>query len=344
MDSKQLWQAFSVASTLVGGVIGAGFASGQEIVSFFDPLGPASPAGLASAAIVLAAGGLLIVRAASVHGLSDYGQLFRASAGPRFGAAVDVVVSTFLFLTLAVTLAGGAAILRESYQVAGAMALGITCLAGCVLVAGGPSRLFAINSLLVPLLVAVLLAVISIPSPPSVAPAPASRHACLTAAASGCLYGAYNLILGAGILVAGARYGGKAAALIGAVAGAGTLIWLASRVLGACRLAGPEVLRAQIPVAALAALGPPAAVHLYAVVLSLAVLTTAGCVAVSLAERCRFGRLLGRVDLGPPLLIVAAIPLATWGFARLVRTVYPAMGLVGLCWLAVLAIEPFGQE
>ncbi len=281
---------------------------------------------------------------ASARGLSDYGQLFRASAGPRFGAAADVVVSTFLFLTLAVTLAGGAAILHQSYDVAGVISLGITCLGGCLLVAGGPSRLFAVNSLLVPPLVAVLLAVISLPSSHSAHAPPPSTHGCLTAAASGCLYGAYNLILAAGILVAGARYRGKAAALIGAPAGAVTLSWLAARVLAACRLAGPEVLHAQIPVAALAALGPPGAVHLYAAVLGLAVLTTAGCVAVSLAERCRFGRLLGRPALGPPLLILAAGPLATWGFARLVRTVYPAMGLLGLCWLAVLVIEPFGQE
>lgn len=357
-------EAFQVASTLVGAVIGAGFASGQEVVSFFDPLAGGATVGLGLAAAVLAGGSLLVVRTASALRAGDYGSLFRLTAGPGLGALIDAVVSAFLFLTMAVTLAGGAAILRGAYGIPPVPALALASVGSMLMATRGPTRLFRTSAVLVPVLVAVLLLVVNLSPAPSrgrppggqpVPDAPALLQAgdprsageapvpgMLDAAASGALYGSYNLVLGVGVLVAGARYRGRRPALAGAALGGVGLGALAARMLSVCRAAGPEVLAAQVPVAALARRGGQCGVHLYAVAVGLAALTTAGCIALSLAERCRLsGRARG---LAPAAVVVAAAPLASWGFARLVRTVYPALGLVGIVWLAIFVIRADRQE
>lgn len=357
MNRTSLLSAFGVASTLVGAVIGAGFASGQEVVSFFHPLGRSAPAGLTVAALVLAAGGVLVVKSASTLKARDYGALIRLTAGPRFGSVLDALVSAFLFLTLSVTVAGGAAILHGSYGVPPLSALALTCLGGGLMVSRGPAAVFRASSLLVPVLIVALLLVLSRPvaatgppAGPSPSQVPRGVHGDpgaggsarpVDAVASGCLYGAYNLILGVGILVAGARYRGPGPAIAGAGAGGLALGALASRILTACRAAGPEVLEAQVPMAALAAGAAGWEAYLYALALGLAVLTTTGCIALSLAERCGVS---AKGFRGPGVIILAAAPLASWGFARLVRTVYPALGLVGICWLAVLAIGAWGKD
>lgn len=350
-------QSFEVAAALIGAVVGAGFASGQEVVSFFDPLGDRAFQGLAAAAAVLAGGSILVARAAAASGARDYGSLFRATAGPQAGTLLDLLVSAFLFLTLSVTLAGGAAILLSAYGLPAPAGLAVACGGAAILVGRGPARLFRVSGLLVPVLIGVLLLVLCLPvSSPGAfhpdgrsagrrslsaaraipaPPASGGTTGLLDAVAAGLLYGCYNLVLGAGILVAGVRYRGRGPALAGAAAGGLVLACLALKILAACRAAGAEVLAAQVPVAALAAGAGNIGVHLYVAAVGLATLTTAGCIALSLAERCRL-RWRGPA---PVVLVLGAAPLASWGFARLVRTVYPVLGLVGISWLAILLVR-----
>ncbi len=329
---------------------------GVALVSIVSaPLGARAGLGLTAAGMVLAVGGCAVVRAAASDRLPDYGALFRASAGPGAGRVLDAVVTAFLFLTAGVTLAGGAALLHDCYLIPDAIGLAATALAATLLVRRGQASLFAGTGVLAPVLVLFLLVIAVLPGcrapavPGPTAPGvlfqvtAAAQGGPASAVASGMLYGAYNLVLGSGILVAGARYRDSRAALAGAAAGGAVLGTLAAAVLRGCVRGGPEVLGAQIPVAALAARLPVFGFHLFALTLGLAVVTTLGAVSTCLAERCR-PRERSRPGAPAPVFVCLAVPVATLGFARLVRTVYPALGLLGLIWLGIWAASVPRQE
>jgi uncharacterized membrane protein YkvI len=337
---------------MVGAVIGAGFASGREIVSFFSPLRSEAWLGLSAAALVLSLGGFAVVRVSSSGHLRNYGALFRAGTGSKVGSILDAVVTGFLFLTASVTLAGGGALLAGFYALPGPVGLAVTASAAALLVRRGHLSLFSGSALLAPLLILVLVLIVFAratvcPSPP---PGPGlvapqrwdGLSSGLAAAASGVLYGAYNLILGSGVLVAGARYRSKGGALAGALAAGIVLGLLAAAVLVGCVRGGATVLESQIPIAVLAERLPAGGFHLYALVFGVASITTLGAIAVSLAERCS-GPARNSVTQ-PALFLVLALPVATLGFARLVRTVYPVLGLLGILWLGLWAISTPRQE
>ncbi len=76
-------EAVSMAFALLGGVIGAGFASGREILRFFAGHGRMAPAAIAAAGITLLV--LYLRLAGQMHGVVSLLQLCRAKLGRRFG-------------------------------------------------------------------------------------------------------------------------------------------------------------------------------------------------------------------------------------------------------------------
>lgn len=345
--------ALRVASLLVGAVIGAGFASGREIVTFFDPLGSLATVALAVAVGVLAIGGHAVVRVAVRRGALTYASVFTATAGRRAGPAIDALVTAFLFLTVGVTLAGGAALVSGQYHVPGPLALGLVAGAACGLTYRGARALLRAGPALVPPLLLALLTIAGctlfggLPAPHVAEVSSGGQSAAsltsyapsgtAAALASGLLYGAYNLILAVGVLVAGTRYESATGTATGSLAGGVALGGIALAVLAACRRAGPRAINAAIPVAELATCLGKAGAHLYALTLLLAVITTLTAAAMSVGERISSaGPLEGRTGLAALLVIALAVIPAAAGFATLVRLVYPPMGLVGLVWLAIL--------
>lgn len=94
--------AFSAALALVSGAVGAGFASGREILRFFAVHGAASGAAVVSASLVLAFCFLRLPACLSAFGCASLGELCRARLGKRLGR----LCSALFFLLFAVT--GGA--------------------------------------------------------------------------------------------------------------------------------------------------------------------------------------------------------------------------------------------
>jgi uncharacterized membrane protein YkvI len=319
------------------------------------------------AGAVIGCGSLAVVRVASHRHASDYGAVLRSVAGPVLGLGFDSLATGFLLLTASVTLAGGGALLHDFYALPLPIGLAVTAALACLLVVRGQASVFAASTVLVPALVVALLAVAlasttlpppgDLPMPPEGvrvrppgrptadhgAPGRPPRAGPLAAVAAGSLYGSYNLILGMGVVVAAARHRTAGAVRAGCAAGSLAFAAIAWSVLDACGRGGRAVLGAAVPVAALARAISNAALHAYAAALGLAVLTTLAAVALSLADRWpRRGP--GRPSLAAPAVIWLAVLPAWVGFARLVRTLYPAMGLLGLGWLALLFLDPAGQE
>ena len=136
-----MWRAAKVCFLYIGTVIGAGFASGKEIALFF---GETSPFCTALAALFMAVPEALFL-----------------SAGKRglmpSGTTVKTGVFIAAFSSVAAMLAGCELALRDLTGAAGLGAL--AAIAAGVLVTMGPEKMKLANSLLIPLLIALLAAI-----------------------------------------------------------------------------------------------------------------------------------------------------------------------------------------
>lgn len=136
-----MWRALKVCFLYIGTVIGAGFASGREISLFF---GDTAPLNVAFSAVFMAILEALFLIAGRVRALPD-------NTAVRTG----VVIASFSSVTA--MLAGGEYAL---FSVTGLHSLGVLmAVAAGWLVVSGIEKIKLANSLLIPLLIALLLAV-----------------------------------------------------------------------------------------------------------------------------------------------------------------------------------------
>lgn len=99
---------WAVSGLFVAGIVGAGFASGQELVVFFVRYGKAGIAGAVWAGLLLFFGTGLILEACARYGVSSYGELFKA-LNPTWSSVFENVYGLFLLVGASVMFAGMAA-------------------------------------------------------------------------------------------------------------------------------------------------------------------------------------------------------------------------------------------
>ncbi|MDI3317668.1 MAG: hypothetical protein QJR14_08655 [Bacillota bacterium] len=340
----------SVTLGYLASVVGAGFASGQEVASFFT-LQPAPGAALLAATLTLALGGGLLVRRAAAEEASSLEELL-ARRSRRLASWFAPLWLAYLWVILAAMLAGCAALL-EQRGLPGRLGSALLGLLVAWTAARGVELVDRLYRWLVPAKIGALAGLAALgwlgppvggeadpgggaggaalgpglPPPGLPPPGPA-----LGAIFLGAAFGGYNLLLSAGVLLPETQAPGRreapAAALGGLLAGA-----MAALVDAALRRAGPEVLAYPVPMERLADLHGAWASALYAGVLMAAIFTTS--VAVTLPLRS-----LGR-GARRPSLAMAGVASVAWlvaqvGFVPLVRLAYPVMGGVALILLGWL--------
>lgn len=314
-----------VALAYVGAVVGAGFASGQEIWQFFGRHGPAGLVGIAGAGACFLGFGYLALEHGR-RGVARMADLLGAVYPRWLVMAGDGVMTLFLGAGLVAVVAGAGALGRTLVGISGWTGGLIT--AALVLGAAmrGTRMVLVVNTGLMPVLI-VLTAAVAIGARPShsvpLSPEPASGHWL----GSALLYVSYNLLGSLVLLLSlGRELSSRRHSFLAALTAGGILSVLAALEHRA------------VSVLPLSPLGMPmveAARHIhpvvgaaYGVTLWIALFTTG--VAEAFALISRFGP---RVV---PWLALSA-GCSTCGFGDLVATAYPAMGIAALwLWIPLL--------
>lgn len=107
--------SLKVAAVYIGTVVGAGFASGQEVLQFFGYFGLWGLAGLAVATVLLAYFGYAAMILGHRLDSSSYRPLIRMAGGRWAGNVVDAVITFFLFGALTIMAAGAGALFAEQF-------------------------------------------------------------------------------------------------------------------------------------------------------------------------------------------------------------------------------------
>lgn len=144
---------FKIGFTYIGTVVGAGFASGQEILQFFTTKGP-----FGFVAIVLAATGfvwlgirmMLIGARLSAYSYEEFNEyLF----GKRIGRVMNGFVTIVLFGVTTAMISGTGALAKEQVGVSFHVGVLITLCLAYVVMLRGLDGILAVNSLVVPMMI-----------------------------------------------------------------------------------------------------------------------------------------------------------------------------------------------
>lgn len=328
-----------MAAAIVASIVGAGFASGREIVVFFGRFGVAGYWGACAAAALtaIATGGVIALSAR--YGEGALPSLMQRASGSSAGG--NSLIALLLVTISAAMVAAGGELGALSVNIHGARELGIvlTAVTAAVFVSRGIGALKWLGGATV-IMIFTYFAVLAA-SAPNAGPLYARPGALASAAA----YAGFNLTSACGVAcAAGLALGAKRCAQrdalrIGCATGA-LLLALLLAALVCMRAHWEQVELAPMPSVLLAARMGRLGYYMTIAVMWVAVLSTLAGALLALELHLRRWR-IGAWDVRVGGLGVAVL-LGSVGFERLVDGAYPALG--GLCAIYIAALLILGRR
>lgn len=334
-------KSWQVALTYAGTIIGAGFASGQELLIFFASYGAWGLLGITLAGVLFMYLGTTILNIAFRIKAVGYHQVLVAVCGPRVGHIYSILAAIFLLTSLAVMLAGAGAIGSEYFDLPPHHGILLLAIALFVTTLFGATALVTVNCILTPLLILLTLfiglfsllyhgvhpALLTLTPAAAIQPAP-------TWALSSILYVAYNTILASTILAPlGAKTPVPAIRRNGGILGGLILTVVALFIILVMMLHYPEAFTAKIPMLYVASAQHPYSYIAYVFILLGAMYTTGlaslyGCSAF-------LSSILSLSSLGSTIsLLLICLIGSQFGFASLIAAIFPVFGLATL-WFVI---------
>ena len=330
---------FQVAATYVGAVMGAGFASGQEIQQFFARFGRWGLVGIIVSALLFSLFGWGMLDLQERWKITSYSEFFDHLLGRKWGRWADGLVSVLLFVGMLAMVTGSGALFYEYFGFSRWFGIFLTgSVIALALFFRGEGVLW-INSTLIPFkfifcfgiaTAAIFLASSQNVTGSVVMQSPLVKHWAFSAI----LYVSFNLTLAMVVFASLGRDVQRPGARLGAVLG-GLALGVFAFVIGAALLKFPDSIGLEIPMVAVAGKLGDWPAFFYVVVLWLAMITAAIGNGFSLVSRVvDTGKLSYRnVTL---LLLLFLLPVAGVKFSEIVQLVYPLFGYLGLVFLPTI--------
>jgi uncharacterized membrane protein YkvI len=158
---KHKWhQIILVAFTYMGTIVGAGFASGQEILQFFTLYGRYAALTIVLATFLFIWIGIKVMLLAKNVGASTYEDLNKVLFGPLIGRWISWFMMLILLGTSAVMLAGAGSLFEEQLHFSYQSGLILTLVFAYLVLTNGIHAIMHVNSFVVPLMIAFTIIVV----------------------------------------------------------------------------------------------------------------------------------------------------------------------------------------
>ncbi len=335
--NKNVKNAVKIASVYIGTVLGAGFASGQEMVKFFAYYGSMGMFGLLLTGVLFAVVGWAVLEIVFVNKATNYKSFINPIAGNFFGRILEWVVIFFMFICFCAMFAGCGALFEQRFGLP--YIVGVLIMAGCCFITFlfDIKGVIAVNAVLAPLLLiggfvlglymwffrstAVMNGVVE-----------AFIQLRDNWFSSAIIYVSYNIITAVVVLTTlyklitnkttaklGAYLAGIALGLLGIVLGLIVLIYYS------------DIRGVEIPLLTIVMKYAPLVQYIYILVLISAMFTTAvanGYGILNKINELKTIRIHYKVKLA--LFILIAIIFSQIGFSNMVGKVYPLFGYFGV--------------
>jgi uncharacterized membrane protein YkvI len=332
----RLRNSFLIAATYIGTVVGAGFASGQEVLTFFTHYGTAGFWGIGLATLLFGIVGIQIMLISQRIQAYSYRELNLYLFGKRFGKMVNLLVLVLLFGISSVMLAGTGSLFQEQLGLHFQIGVLFTLLLTYLLLTKGIRAIFTVNVIFVPLMMVFTFYLVTETYPMHGWQVFAPELHGFGWVLSPFLYAAFNLATAQAILAplgreindpVAIRWGGALGA-----AGIGILLFSTNYVLSAHM---PGVSSYEIPIAMLF-YGAGKLLHLvFLCVIYGEIFTTLLGNLFGLTRQLQYYAPWPITRLAAVILFMCYV--ISWaGFSTLLQHVYPLFGLLSLGFLSAV--------
>ena len=346
MRNHPLSDSLRISGVYIGTVLGAGFASGQEMLKFFAYYGYKGMFGLLLTGMLFGIISYMILYIVRYEECSSYQDFMEELTGKGFSSIFNIFVLFFMFICFCAMFAGAGALLAQRYNqpyFLGVILMGIGCFIAFLFDIKG---VITVNAALSPILLAgcVLMGLYMWffrAQPASVTILQVLHAARDNWLSSALIYTAYNIITAAVVLSAlrnllkhrsapfiSSFISGTALGLIGLVLGAVILIYY------------HDVKELEIPLLGIVTRYAEFIQSIYIIVLISAMFTTAVANGYGIIQRLREYSFLKRLSNNTIILlvIVSAALFSRIGFSNMVSKVYPVFGYVGLLQIIIISV------
>lgn len=343
-------KVINLAGAMIAYLIGSGFASGQESLQFFTAYGMwgCLGAGLCAGAIYLFFSTTIMEDGRKLQ-LTQSNDIFRYYCGRYVGTFYEWYTPFFLFLVFVVMISGAGAILNEYYGLHPLVGRAIMAGLSLVVVLLGLNRMIDIIGKIGPViiifgiivgLVNIFLSLDGFAAADETLAAIEVNKAAPTWYLSGIIFAAFGCILAAPFLARiGATTNSSTEARLGGGLGAGAFI-IACMVMAYGLMASiGDIYAKNVPALVLADKMFPAVGIIFSLILFGAVFSTAVPMLWLSCNRISTDEKSSRFRISAVVLTMIAFLGGQLPFAKLVNTIYPFTGYLGIILIVCIAIR-----
>ena len=342
MSTKNI---LSISLSFVGLLVGAGFATGQEVVQYFTSFGLSGVWGIIVAGIVMTLAGTVFLQLGSYFHASEHNQVFREVTHPIVSKCLDVAVILTLFAVGFVMLAGAGSNLEQQFGwpawVGSLLMLVMVMGAGMLDV----NKVSQVIGMLTPTIIIAVLGVgiytlMNMPADPGAAIAASAE---IESPISNWLVSALNynglaliLAVSMSLVIGGDNISPREAGWGGVVGG--SLYAVLMGIAGFTLLMNTDMLGdSDIPMLTLVDSIHPVLGVIMAIIIYLMIFNTAIGMFYALGKRLS----AGHEDRYRPIFLagcLAGFAVSFAGFKTLMQYVYPVLGYIGFILVVILAV------
>jgi len=338
---KDIIRVFQIAFTYIGTIVGAGFATGREILQFFTQYGH-----WATLTIILATGlfiwlGTKILMISRRIGAKSFEDLNKFLFGAKSGSWISVFMFIILLGVNSIMLAGAGSVFVEHLNIGYQTGLFVTMIGAYFILRKGIQSIMTMNSLVVPMMITLSVAVISqtFQSPGATRFLTLTTDQSLPAAwLAPLLYTAFNLVLAMPVLVplgnqtektTVVKWGG----ILGG-AGVGFMLMAAHFALSAQM---PGIAQFEIPMGSVAAHLGWFVQMIYLILIFLEIFSTfvANIYGITLQVQQWTSWSSRTISFG---IMLFCYFFSQFGFSSLLSLLYPIFGALCLLWVLRLTL------
>lgn len=341
MKDKKI-TTFQVAGTYIGTIVGAGFASGQEMLQFFVSFGRIGLIGILIVTVLFIYFGYIIMELGWKLNASSHLPIVKKVGGRYLGVFSDVVITFFLFGALTAMIAGSGALFHQEFNLHPLLGSLFMATITVFTVLGGFNSIINSISIVVPFLIlsAVLVCIATLLS---AIPLSEISHSGIERPImlrnwlwSSILYISYNIVPSISILgPLGKQAQDRKSIKNGAILGGAGLGIGAAAIFLALYVNFDSIKHLEIPMIMVARNISPLVRSIYAIILLAEIYTTA------VGDLYGFAARICNLNTKKATLVVLtcsclAFLASLTGFSNLVKYLYPAVGYCGVLTLICL--------
>lgn len=328
-----------IAFVYVGTIVGAGLASGQEILQFFSQYGLPGFLGILLCGLIYILISIVIVDLCYCNKYKSYREIVEAVFGSRFGWIVDIFLTFFIFGGNTIMLSGGGAMLNEFLGFNKYWGIILMAILVFFITAYSTKGIVNTNAIIVPLsstliIILGILVFLNLKSHNLIPNSPISINPIKNSwGFSSILYSAFNLMVATGVLCPIIAEGNvKKTFVNGCIIGSILLIILMLTINFSILSYFPDSFKAEIPNLYIARKFGAIFPILITIIIWLEMLSTEIGNLYSLAKRFQYSLCIPYIHALIGVLLLS-LPFTLIGFSNLIKILYPPFGAISLIFL-----------